>query len=171
ASQDDDAVCRILDPAQRARSDSPDGAPHDGNGGDSMKRLLLLLALVGCDEGLTSVPEPAVAVLKETEAGCFALMTPDPIAPALNIPDVCTDPDPPRLCGGDDHVQVVIDYGSDVDFAGATDAPKPTVTVTIDGAVADVPIEVSEEHRVGGRVFFIATFVAPKQPSLDMQIS
>jgi hypothetical protein len=134
-----------------------------------MKYLLLLL-LAGC-EGLTSIPHPTVTVLKKTEADCFAVMTPDPVSPTLNVPALCPDPEPPRLLGGDDRVEVVIDYGPDVDFAGASAAPKPNVTVTVDGTVSDVPIEISQEHRVGGRVYFIATFLAPKTPSIDMQVT
>jgi hypothetical protein len=134
-----------------------------------MKYLLLTL-LVGC-EGLTSIPHPSVVVLKRTEADCFAVMTGDRVAPELNVPALCPDPVPPRLYGGDDRVEVVIDYGPDVDFAGASAAPKPNVMVTVDGAVTDEPIEISQEHRVGGRVYFIATFLTPKTPSIDMQVT
>ena len=134
-----------------------------------MKYLLLAL-LVGC-EGLTSIPHPSVTVLKRTEADCFAVMTGVPVAPVLNVPALCPDPEPPRLFGGDDRVEVVIDYGPDVDFAGAAQAPTPNVMVTVDGAVTDEPIEISQEHRVGGRAYFIATFLTPKTPSIDMQVT
>ncbi len=137
-----------------------------------MKHVFLLLALAAC-EGLTSTPKPAVSVLRQSSSGCFALMTPDaPVATELHLPDVCADPELPKLYGGDDRVEVVIDYGPDVDFAGATAAPPPNVTVTVDGArAADTVIEVSDEQRVGGRVYFIATFLTPNQRSADMQIT
>lgn len=136
-----------------------------------MKHLLFLIALSAC-EGLTSTPKPAVSVLRQNAAGCFALVTPEtPVAPELGVPDLCPDPELPKLYGGDDRVEVVIDYGPDVDFAGAADAPTPSVTITVDGARADVPVEISKEHRVGGRVYFIATFLTPDQRSSDMQIT
>ena len=136
-----------------------------------MKRLaLILLACAGC-EGLTSVPEPAVSVLRQTDAGCFALMNSTPIATELHVPAICPDPTPPRLYGGADNVEVVIDYGPDVDFAGTTSSPPPNVVVTVDGAVSTQPIAISAEQRVGGRAYYIATFVAPPTPSIDMQIT
>jgi hypothetical protein len=136
-----------------------------------MKHIFVLVVLAGC-EGLTSTPKPAVSVLRQTEAGCFGLMTTDtPVAPVLGVPALCTDPVPPRLFAADDHVEVVVDYGPDVDFAGAPAAPKPVVTVTVDGAASDQPIEISKEHRVGGRVYFIATFIAPSTPTIDMQVA
>ena len=136
-----------------------------------MKALLLLLALAGCED-LTSTPHPIVSVLRLTSDECYALMTPNaPIAAELAVPGTCPDPAPPRLFGGDDQVEVVIDYGPYVDFSGADAAPQPTVTVTVDGAVADVAIDLSKEHRSGGRAYFIATFIVPNQPSIAMQIS
>jgi hypothetical protein len=137
-----------------------------------MRRLLLVCALVGC-EGLTSTPQPIVSVLRLTSDDCFALMTPNvPVAPELGVPALCTEMTPPRLFGNDDVVEVVIDYGPDVDFAGSDHAPEPTVTVTVDGAVVpDLAIELSHEHRILGRAYYIATFVVPDHPSIDMQIT
>jgi hypothetical protein len=136
-----------------------------------MKALIVLVLLAGC-EGLTSTPRPLVSVLRLTSDDCYALMTPDaPIAGELGVAGTCPTTAPPRLFGGDDQVEVVIDYGPDVDFAGAPPAPRPAVTVTIDGAIADVAIDVSQEHRNGGRVYFIATFIVPNQPSIAMQIN
>jgi hypothetical protein len=137
-----------------------------------MKRLLLLasLAALGC-EGLTSTPRPIVSVLRLTSDDCFALMTPNaPVAAELGVPAICSETTPPRLFGGDDLVEVVIDYGPDVDFAGSDHSPPPTVTVSVDGAVVDLAIDLSHEHRILGRAYYIATFVVPDQPSIDMQI-
>ena len=135
-----------------------------------MKHLIYVLILAGC-EGLTSLPEPSVSVLRQTDAGCFALMTATPVDPALDVPATCTDPAPPQLFGGADNVEVVIDYGPDVDFAGSTSSPVPTVSLTVDGATSSQQITISGEHRVGGRAYYIATFIAPPTPSTDMQIT
>jgi hypothetical protein len=136
-----------------------------------MKRLFLICTLAAC-EGLTSTPRPVVSVLRLTEDQCFLLMTPNtPVAKELGVPAICDGTTPPRLFGNDDLVEAVIDYGPDVDFGGTDHSPAPTVTVTVDGAVADIPIEISQEHRILGRAYYIATFVAPAQPTIDMQIT
>jgi hypothetical protein len=135
-----------------------------------MKRLVLLL-VCGC-EGLTSAPEPAVSALVRTNDGCFALMTAaTPVAPTLGVADLCTYRGSTELLAGIDLVELVIDYGPDVSFAASTQAPAPTVTVTIDGTAADLPIAISDEHRVGDRAYFIATLHAPATPSNDVQIT
>jgi hypothetical protein len=136
-----------------------------------MKRYLLPLLVCGC-EGLTSSPQPYVSALVRTGEGCFALMTPaTPVAPSLGVANQCTYRASPQLVAGIDLVELVIDYGADVGFASSTAAPPPIVTVTVDGAAADVPITISEEHRVGDRAYFIATFYAPATPSNDIQIT
>jgi hypothetical protein len=136
-----------------------------------MKHLLACVATIGCTGGLTSDPQPIVSVLKQ-DGGCFALMTPDsPIASALGVSGTCEYLAVPTLLSGVDFVEVVVDYGPDVSFAGTTIAPRPAVVVTVDGVASDEPVEVSDEYRVGGRAFFIATFYAPKQASRDVRVT
>ncbi len=132
---------------------------------------IVLFAVAGC-EGLTSAPEPAGSALVRTGDGCFALMTPGtPVSPTLGVANQCSYPASTQLLAGIDLVELVIDYGPDVDFAPSTAAPAPTVTVTIDGAAVDLPITISDENRVGSRAYFIATFHAPAMPSNDVQIT
>ena len=136
-----------------------------------MKRYLLPLILCGC-EGLTTAPEPAVSALVRTPDGCFALMTPStPVAPTLGVANQCSYRASTQLVAGIDLVELVIDYGPDVEFAASTPAPPPTVTVSVEGAAIDLPIEISDEHRVGSRAYFIATFHAPDTPSNDVEIT
>lgn len=136
-----------------------------------MRTALLSLLLCAC-EGLTSAPEPAVSALVRTTDGCFALMTPQtPVSPTLGVADLCTYAGSTQLLAGIDLVELVIDYGPDVSFAASSQAPAPTVTVAVDGAAADVPIAISDEHRVGDRAYFVATFYAPGTPSHDVQIT
>ena len=137
-----------------------------------MKHLICILMVTAGCEGLTSLPEPSVSVLRQTEGGCFALMNDTPVASVLGVPGTCLGPPTqPQLFGGADNVEVVIDYGPDVDFAGSTSSPVPTVDITVDGKTVDQQIDISAEHRVGGRAYYIATFVAPPTPSIDMQIT
>jgi hypothetical protein len=134
-------------------------------------RIALLSLLCAC-EGLTSAPEPAVSALVRTTDDCFALMTPQtPVSPTLGVADLCTYAGSTQLLAGIDLVELVIDYGPDVSFAASSQAPAPTITVTVDGAAADIPINLSDEHRVGDRAYFIATFYAPATPSHDVQIT
>jgi hypothetical protein len=136
-----------------------------------MKQVLVIAAICGCTGGLTSDPQPIVSVLKQ-DGDCFALMTPDsPIAPALGVSGTCGYLAHPTLYAGVDFVEVVVDYGPDVLFAGTTVAPRPDVVVTVDGMPSAEPVEVSDEYRVGGRAFFIATFDAPKQASRDVRVT
>ena len=134
-------------------------------------RAALVLACVGCTSGLTSDPQPLVSVLKQ-DGECFALMTKDvPIASALGVAGTCNFIADPTLFASVDLVEVVIDYGSDVTFAGTTVAPRPDLVVTVDGVASEEPIEISDEYRVGGRAYFIATFYAPANASSDVRIT
>jgi hypothetical protein len=136
-----------------------------------MKTLALIIACVGCTSGLTSDPQPLVSVLKQ-DGECFALMTKDaPIAPSLGVAGTCNFIADTELFAGVDFIEVVIDYGPDVTFAGTTRAPRPELVVTVDGVASDEPIELSDEFRVGGRAYFIATFYAPAQASSDVRIT
>jgi hypothetical protein len=137
-----------------------------------MKRhLALLVVCAACEGGLTSDSQPLVSVLKQ-DGACFALMTPEtPIATVLDIAATCSYQLEPRLFAGVDFVQVVIDYGPDVTFAGTTTAPRPFVTIIVDGVESDQPISISDELRVGGRAFFIATFFAPLEASRDVRVA
>jgi hypothetical protein len=138
----------------------------------SLGLLVGALALVASCEGLTAPPQPRVSVLKRTPEGCFALMTPDtPVADVLGVADTCSYASDPMLFAGLDLVELVIDYGPDVEFAGNTSAPPPIVTLTVDAVPSDEPIEISAERRVGGRAFFVATFHAPLVPSRDVKLT
>ena len=137
-----------------------------------MKLLPILLILgAGC-EGLTSPPEPIVSVLKRNEVGCFQLITDVKLAASLDVPGTCDyGGASSQLIAGVDLIEVVIDYGPDVEFAGNTHAPPPTVTVAVDGAASETAVQLSDEHRVGSRAYFVATFRAPKTPSTDVQLT
>lgn len=137
-----------------------------------MTKYLLIVALCAGCEGLSSTPEPTVSVLKQqVDANCFALMTPDsPIDPALGLDTTCPTGTPPQFFAGDDQLEIVVDYGDQVDFADGTQAPAPTVTLTIDGTASVLPIDLSSGRR-GARAYFVGTFRAPAQPSHDVRIS
>ncbi|MGE5185770.1 MAG: hypothetical protein ACM31C_27095 [Acidobacteriota bacterium] len=135
------------------------------------KLVLLTIVLCGC-EGLTSPAEPRVSVLERTGDSCFALMTEgSPVDPALGVADLCPYATGHEMLAGLDLIELVVDYGPDVSFAASTTAPPPTVTVTVDGAAVELPVALSEEHRVGDRAYFIATFRAPATPSRDVEIT
>jgi hypothetical protein len=139
-----------------------------------MKTMILVAAVAvlgGCDSGITADAQPIVSVLKQ-DGGCFALMTPEtPIPSALGVSGTCNYQAQPRLLAGVDLIEVVVDYGEDVDFAGATTAPTPNIDITVDGVHSDVPVEISSELRVGSRAYFIATFYAPTEISSDVRIA
>ena len=134
-----------------------------------MKRLSLVLLLAACEAPAPATP--IVSVLKRTET-CFALLTPD-IAPdpVLGIPAVCVDPGEPTLAANVDLVELVIDYGPDVDFARSTTVPPPSVVVTADGKPVEVAVDVSAEQRAGTRAFFVATLRAPDVASNDVRFT
>lgn len=135
-----------------------------------MKRLLLL-SLCAC-EGLTTPPAPQLSVLKRMPEGCFAVATPDsPPAAALQLFGTCSYQADPTLMANVDEAVVIVDYGPDVEFDTATDVPPPVVTITIDGAPADVPMRIGEVQRVGSRAYFEATLRAPSQLTSDLRIS
>jgi hypothetical protein len=135
-----------------------------------MKRLLILLSLCAC-EGLTTAPAPQLSVLKRMPEGCFAVATPDsPPAAALQLFGTCNYQADPTLMANVDEAVVVVDYGPDVQFDATTDVPPPVVTVTIDGAPADVPVSVGTVQRVGPRAYFEATLRAPAQLTNDLRI-
>ena len=137
-----------------------------------MTRALALLVLLAACEGLTTPAEPRVAVLVRTGDSCFALMTTaSPVDPALGVADQCSYSANPELLAGLDLVEIVVDYGPDVSFAATTSAPPPSITVTVDGAAVDLPVALSDEHRIGDRAYFIATFRAPSTPSHDVEIT
>ena len=135
-----------------------------------MTRALLLVALLAACEA-PAPATPIISVLKRADA-CFALLTPD-IAPApvLGIPAVCADPGEPTLAANVDLVELVIDYGPDVDFARSTSVPPPSVVVTADGKPVDVAVDLSSEQRAGTRAYFVATFRAPDVASNDVRIT
>ena len=88
---------------------------------------LLCLALAACDSGITADAQPIVSVLKQ-DGGCFALITDDtPVSPTLGVSGNCNYKGSPYLLAGLDLIEVVIDYGEDVDFAGTATAPTPNV--------------------------------------------
>ncbi|HTR56011.1 MAG TPA: hypothetical protein VMJ10_35285 [Kofleriaceae bacterium] len=134
-------------------------------------KSFVLLALAACS-GLSSPPEPRVSVLVRSQGGCFASITPDePIAPELGVVGTCADDAPPIWLAGIDQLEVVVDYGPDVDFAANTHAPPPTIVVTVDNAPSATPVSVGAEQRDGSRAYFIATFRAPATPSPDARVS
>ena len=115
--------------------------------------LPLMTALAACESGITADAQPSVSVLKQ-DGGCFALMTPDtPVSTTLGVSGTCNYRAEPRLLAGLDLIEVVVDYGEDIDFAGAATAPTPDVDVTVDGVHSDVPVEISNELRVGSRAY------------------
>src|ERR1041385_4555616 len=131
----------------------------------------LLAGLAACESGLTADAQPSVSVLKQ-DGGCFALVTADtPVPQSLGVSGTCNYRAEPRLLAGVDLIEVVIDYGEDIDFAGTTTAPTPNVDITVDGVHADVPIDISPEQRVGSRASLIATFYAPTTISSDVRLS
>ncbi|HSN26663.1 MAG TPA: hypothetical protein VLT45_10265 [Kofleriaceae bacterium] len=135
-----------------------------------MKRLLLLLPLCAC-EGLTTPPAPQLSVLKRMPEGCFAVATPEsPPAAALQLFGTCTYQADPTLMANVDEAVVIVDYGPDVELDATTDVPPPTVTITIDGAPADVPVSIGDVQRVGLRAYFEATLRAPAQLTNDLRI-
>ncbi|HUS27241.1 MAG TPA: hypothetical protein VMZ53_01995 [Kofleriaceae bacterium] len=134
-------------------------------------RALALVFLAACGGGITADAQPVVSVLKQ-DGGCFALMTDDtPVSSTLGVSGTCNYKAAPRLLAGVDLIELVIDYGEDVDFAGTATAPTPKVDVTVDGVQSEVPVEVSREQRVGSRAYFIATFYAPTRISSDVRIT
>lgn len=135
-----------------------------------MKTLPVILALAGCEAGITTDAQPIISVLKH-DGNCFALMAGEQIEPSLGISGTCPYRGDTRLLAGIDLVEVVVDYGPDVPFAGSTVAPRPTITVTLDGIASEEPLTVSDEFRVDERAFFIATLRAPAQASSDVRIS
>lgn len=134
-----------------------------------MTRILLVLLVAACEAPAPATPIVSVLVRTGT---CFALLTPDiEPAAALGIPDVCADPGEPTLAAGVDLVELVIDYGPDVDFARSTTVPRPSIVVTADGKPVDVAVDVSGEQRVGTRAFFVATLRAPDVASNDVRFT
>jgi hypothetical protein len=135
-----------------------------------MKHLLFAAVLCAGCEGLTSTPAPTISVLKHLDSGCYALMTPDsPIAPELGVTGTCNEGVSPWFFAGVDLVEVVVDYGPDVDFDDSTQAPAPAISLALDGTPVDLPIDLTS-GRAGDRAFFVATFRAPAQPSRDVRI-
>lgn len=131
--------------------------------------LLATLCLAACEAPAPATP--IVSVLVRADA-CFALLTPDiPPAPELGIAGVCADPGEPTLAASVDLVELVIDYGPDVDFARSTAVPPPVVTVTADGQPVEVAVALSGEQRVGTRAYFVATLRAPDVASNDVRFA
>lgn len=132
--------------------------------------VVAALACAGC-EGLSTPPQPIVSVLVRTTDGCFAPLTaatpPDPV---LGVAGTCSYSQLPTLLAGIDFVEVVVDYGPDVDFASGTQAPPPTVTLLVDGRPSDVAIAITAEQRVGPRAYFIATFRVPPTLTVDARL-
>lgn len=136
-----------------------------------MMKVMIAVALVTAACEAPAPVTPILSVLKRTDS-CFALMTPDnPVPAELAVPNVCDTETFPTLFAGVDLVEVVIDYGPDVDFAATTVAPTPTVDVVVDGVARDVHVDISPEQRLGTRAFFLATFRAPAGSSTDVRIA
>ena len=134
------------------------------------KLIALLVVMVAACEAPAPVT-PILSVLKRTDT-CFALMTPDnPVPSELAVPNICDGDTFPTIYAGVDLVEIVIDYGPEVDFAATTVAPAPTVEVVVDGVANPVRIDVSPEQRLGSRAFFLATFRAPTVSSTDVRIA
>lgn len=132
--------------------------------------LLTVLALAACDDGITSDAQPIVSVLKQ-DGDCFALIAGDPIDPTLGVSGTCPYRGDTRLLAGIDLVEIVIDYGADVAFAGSTIAPRPQIVVTTSGVASDEPVEISDEFRVGERAYYIATLRTPRDASTDVRVT
>jgi hypothetical protein len=134
-----------------------------------VKLAILILFATACEA--PAPVTPILSVLKRTDS-CFALMTPDnPVPDELAVPDVCPGDTFPTIYAGVDLIEVVIDYGPDVDFAVTTVAPTPEVDVVVDGVRRDVHVDVSPEQRLRARAFFLATFRAPAVSSTDVRIA
>lgn len=137
---------------------------------DTLAVIIACMAVTGCNAGITSDAQPLVSVLKQ-DGDCFAQFAGDPIDPSLGVSGTCPYRGTASLMSGIDFVEAIIDYGPDVPFAGSTTAPRPDVTLTIDGVESEEPIEISDEYRVGSRAYFIATFRAPRVTSMDIRLS
>ncbi|HEY1556628.1 MAG TPA: hypothetical protein VGF94_17455 [Kofleriaceae bacterium] len=131
---------------------------------------LAFAALAACT-GLSSPPAPRVSVLVQSDSGCFALATPDvPVDPVLGLVGQCAQGVAPIWLAGIDIVEVVVDYGPDVDFAASTQPPPPTVVISVDNVATDTPVDVGDAQRLGSRAYFVAKFRAPATPSPDVRV-
>lgn len=135
-----------------------------------MNKLALLVLLAGCEAGITSDAEPRVSVFAEA-GDCFAQIGGDTVDPVLQVAGQCPFRLPTQLFAGIDRVKVVVDYGPDVPFARSTTAPPPEITVTVDGVVSDVAVDISNEFRIGDRAYFIGSFTVPTEASTDIRIT
>lgn len=134
------------------------------------KLALLSILLAGCEAGITSDAQPRVSVFAEA-GDCFAAIGGDPVDASLQVAGTCPFRLPTQLFAGIDRVKVIVDYGPDVPFPRSTTAPRPDITVTVDGVVSDEPIDISNEFRIGGRAYFIGSFTAPAEASSDIRIT
>ncbi len=132
--------------------------------------LLAAAGLAGCDDGITSDAQPRVTVLVQSDT-CAAPIAGDPIDATLDVSGVCPYRGSTQLFAGVNQLEVIVDYGPDVAFDSDTAAPPPDVTLLVDGVERDVPIDVSDEFRVGERAYFIATLTVPPGPSSNIRIS
>lgn len=135
-----------------------------------MKSWPLLLVLAGCEAGITSDAQPTVSVLRQ-DGNCFALVAGEPVDSTLGVSGTCPYRSVSQLLAGMDQLEIIVDYGADVPFAAGTAAPRPMITVTVDGVASDEPISISDEFRVGDRAYFIATMRAPDKVSSDIRVS
>jgi hypothetical protein len=131
--------------------------------------VMAAVLAVGCT-GDEPVAGPAVSLMKQSVAGCYAVMTVNRPAAELGLTDLCDGQGDARLYAGVDLVRAVIDYG-DISFSGTTAAPGPVVVVTIDGKPADVMPALLDERRSNGHTFFLATFTTPNVVSSSIQIA
>jgi hypothetical protein len=131
--------------------------------------FLLVAGLAACDDGITSDAQPRVTVLVQSDT-CAAPIAGDPLDATLDVSGVCPYRGSTQLFAGVNQLEVVVDYGPDVAFDSDTSAPPPDVTLLVDGVESDVPIDVSDELRVGERAYFIATLTVPAKPSSNIRI-
>jgi hypothetical protein len=131
--------------------------------------LAASLVLGGCEDGITTDAQPRVTVLVQSET-CAAPIAGDPIDSTLGVSGVCPYRGTTQLFAGVNQLQVIVDYGDDVEFDTDTEAPPPDITLLVDGIDLDVPVTMSDEIRVGERAYFIATLTAPPEPSQNIRI-
>lgn len=131
--------------------------------------LLLVAGATACDDGITSDAQPRVTVLVQSDT-CAAPIAGDPLDATLDVSGVCPYRGSTQLFAGVNQLEVVVDYGPDVAFDSDTAAPPPEVTLLVDGVESDVPIDISDEFRVGERAYFIATLTVPPAPSSNIRI-
>jgi hypothetical protein len=94
-----------------------------------------------------------------------------PVDPALGFNICGAPPSDAGWRGGVDQVEVVVDYGPDVQFEATATVPPPTVAVTADGQPASVAMTPSAPIPAGGgRYYFTVDFIAPPIRSTNVRV-